>query len=60
MPIAEQIQLRLESTCTTNKVETNYLLKLPEYKTEIIIREAYIDELIKKLTILKSTQNEQH
>lgn len=60
MPISEKIQLRLETTCSVSESETNYLLKLPEYKSEIIIREAYVEELIKKLSILKATQNGKH
>jgi len=49
-----QVNVRVESQVVNKEVDTNYLVKLPEYKTEIIIRERHIDELIEKLTLLKN------
>ena len=52
--INETTNIRVESHLVGNEVDTNYILKLPEYKTEIIVRERHIDEIIKKLTLLKN------
>lgn len=54
----EQLNIRVETTIINKEVDTNYLVKLPEYKTEIIVRAKYIDELIEKLTILNKSKNE--
>ena len=56
--MSEQLNIRVETTIIKKDVDTNYLLKLPEYKTEIIIRAKYIDELIEKLTLLNKSKNE--
>ena len=56
--MSEQLNIRVETTIINKEVDTNYLVKLPEYKTEIIVRAKYIDELIEKLTILNKSKNE--
>jgi hypothetical protein len=56
--MSEQLNIRVETTIINKEVDTNYLVKLPEYKTEIIVRGKYIDELIEKLTILNKSKNE--
>jgi hypothetical protein len=53
-----QINVRVESHLVNKEVDTNYIVKLPEYKTEIIIREQHVNDLIEKLTLLKNKKND--
>ena len=53
-----QINVRVESHLVNKEVDTNYIIKLPEYKTEIIIREQYVNDLIEKLTLLKNKKHD--
>jgi hypothetical protein len=52
--MSENVNIRVESTLVEMEVDTKFLLKLPEYKTEIIIRSEYVPELIEKLTLLNT------
>ena len=48
-----KIDLKKVSCFVDGKPVTRYLLTLPEYKQEIIIKEEYVDDLIKKIEVLK-------
>lgn len=52
------VSLRMETVLdSNNQPDTNYLVKLPEYKTEVIIRSQHVADLIEQLTILKKAQD---
>jgi len=47
------IEVEKISVVSEGKMETRYLIKLPEYKEKIIVLEKHIDDLTNKLLILK-------
>ena len=47
------IELKKVSSIVGNTTQTRYMLKLPEYKSEIIIKAEHIQELLTKIVALQ-------
>jgi len=52
--MSKNVEITREVTVFEDKVIDHYKLKLPEYKQQIIIKDEYVDEVIKQLTLLKN------